>query len=66
VKSTTGIYVYYSDHGLPAVDGQGLYILPLQADRELVEDTATPVRKINAALRFCQATLRHDLHGCSL
>jgi hypothetical protein len=66
VKSTTDVYVYYSDHGLPAVDGQGLYILPLQADRELVEDTATPVRKINAALRFCQATLRHDLHGCSL
>jgi len=55
VKSTTDVYVYYSGHGLPAPDGQGLYILPLRADRDLIEDTAIPFSKINAALQLAKA-----------
>jgi len=54
VKSTTDVYVYYSGHGLPAPDGQGLYILPLRADRDLIEDTAIPVAKVNAALQIAK------------
>jgi len=54
VKSTTDVYVYYSGHGLPSPDGQGLYILPLRADRDLIEDTAIPVAKVNAALQIAK------------
>jgi uncharacterized caspase-like protein len=48
------VYVYYSGHGLPAADGQGFYILPQRADRDLVEDTAIPISKINAALQLAK------------
>lgn len=51
VKSTTDVYVYYSGHGLPAADGQSLYILPQRADRDLIEDTAIQLSKINTALQ---------------
>lgn len=54
VKSTTDIYVYYSGHGLPAQDGQGLYLLPPRADREVIDDTAIPFSKINAALQLAK------------
>jgi len=54
VKSTTDVYVYYSGHGLPAPDVQGLYILPIRADRDLIEDTAIPVAKVNAALQIAK------------
>ena len=54
VRSTTDVYVYYSGHGLPTADGQGFYILPQRADRDLVEDTAIPISKINAALQLAK------------
>jgi hypothetical protein len=54
VKSTTDVYVYYSGHGLPSTDGQSLYILPQRADRDLIEDTAIPFSKINAALQLAK------------
>jgi hypothetical protein len=54
VKSTTDVYVYYSGHGLPTQDGQGLYILPPRADREVIDDTAIPFSKINAALQLAK------------
>jgi uncharacterized caspase-like protein len=51
VKSTTDVYVYYSGHGLPSADGQTLYLLPQQADRDLIEDTAVAQSRINAAIQ---------------
>lgn len=51
VKATTDVYVYYSGHGLPATDGQSLYLLPQLADRDLIEETAIAQSKINAAIQ---------------
>ncbi len=51
VKSTTDVYVYYSGHGFPASDAQGLYLLPQLADRDLIEETAISQNKINAAIQ---------------
>jgi hypothetical protein len=51
-KSSTDIYVYYSGHGLPTPDGNGLYMLPLRADREVIDDTAIPFSKINDLIVF--------------
>lgn len=51
VKSTTDVYVFYSGHGLPASDGQSLYLLPQRADRDLIDETAISQNKINAALQ---------------
>ncbi len=51
VKSTTDVYVYYSGHGLPSADGQTHYLLPQQADRDLIEDTAVAQSRINAAIQ---------------
>ena len=51
VKATTDVYIYYSGHGLPAADGQSLYLLPQLADRDLIEETAIAQSKINAAIQ---------------
>ena len=51
VQSTTDVYVFYSGHGLPTADGQGLYLIPPRAARDLIDDTAIPFGKINAALQ---------------
>jgi hypothetical protein len=51
VKATTDVYVYYSGHGLPANDGQSLYLLPQLADRDLIEETAIAQNKINAVIK---------------
>ena len=51
VRSTTDVYVFYSGHGLPTADGQGLYLIPPRAARDLIDDTAIPFSKINTALQ---------------
>jgi len=51
VKSTTDVYVFYSGHGLPTQDGQGLYLLPLRADRDFISRTAIQFQEINADLQ---------------
>lgn len=51
VRSTTEVYVYYSGHGLPTADGQSLYLIPPRAAKDLIDDTAIPFSKINAALQ---------------
>ena len=51
VKSTTDVYVYYSGHGLPTQDGQGLYILPPRTDRDFISRTAIQFQEINADLQ---------------
>lgn len=51
VKSTTDIYVFYSGHGLPTQDGQGLYLLPPRADRDFISRTAIQFQEINTDLQ---------------
>jgi len=51
VKPTTDIYVFYSGHGLPTADGQGLYLIPPRAAKDVIDDTAIPFSKINAAIQ---------------
>jgi hypothetical protein len=51
VRSTTDVYVYYSGHGLPTADGQGLYVLPQRADRDFIDKTAITQAEINAAIQ---------------
>jgi hypothetical protein len=50
VSSTTDVYVYYSGHGLPTADGQGLYVLPQRADKDFIDKTAITQAEINAAI----------------
>ena len=54
VRATTDVYVYYSGHGLPAADGQGLYLLPLGAHRDLIEKTAISQQEINGYLQMAK------------
>jgi hypothetical protein len=51
VRSTTDVYVYYSGHGLPTADGQGLYVLPQRADRDFIDKTAITQAEINVAIQ---------------
>lgn len=51
VRPTTDVYVYYSGHGLPAEDGQGLYLLPQRAHKDLIEKTAISQREINGFIQ---------------
>lgn len=51
VRATTDVYVYYSGHGLPTADGQGLYVLPQRADRDFIDKTAITQAEINAAIQ---------------
>lgn len=50
-KSTTDVYVFYSGHGLPTADGQGLYLLPPRTDRDFMSRTAIQFQEINADLQ---------------
>jgi uncharacterized caspase-like protein len=51
VRSSTDVYVYYSGHGLPTADGQGLYLLPQRADRDIIDKKAITQAEINAAIQ---------------
>jgi hypothetical protein len=51
VRSNTEVYVFYSGHGLPTADGQGLYVLPQRADRDFIDKTAITQAEINAAIQ---------------
>ncbi len=51
VKSSTDVYVFYSGHGLPDQNGQGLYILPHRADRDLISRTAIQLQEISADIQ---------------
>ncbi|MEN9341971.1 MAG: hypothetical protein RIQ54_227, partial [Candidatus Parcubacteria bacterium] len=51
VKPTTDVYVYYSGHGLPTQDGQGLYLLPLRADRDFISRTSIQFQEINTDIQ---------------
>ena len=51
VRSTTDVHVFYSGHGLPTADGQGLYVLPQRADRDFIDKTAITQAEINSAIQ---------------
>jgi hypothetical protein len=51
VRASTDVYVFYSGHGLPTADGQGLYVLPQRADRDFIDKTAITQAEINAAIQ---------------
>jgi hypothetical protein len=51
VASTTDVYVFYSGHGLPTQDGQGLYLLPPRADRDFISRTSIEFQEINADIQ---------------
>jgi hypothetical protein len=51
VRPTTDVYVFYSGHGLPTADGQGLYLLPQRADRDFIDKTAITQSEINVAIQ---------------
>jgi hypothetical protein len=54
VRASTDVYVYYSGHGLPTADGQGLYVLPQRADRDFMDKTAITQAEINAAIQVAK------------
>ena len=54
VRASTDVYVYYSGHGLPTADGQGLYVLPQRADRDFIDKTAITQAEINAAIQVAK------------
>ena len=51
VHSNTDVFVYYSGHGLPTADGQGIYVLPQRADKDFIDKTAITQQEINAAIQ---------------
>lgn len=51
VRAGTDVYVYYSGHGLPTADGQGLYLLPQRAHRDFIDKTAITQAEINTAIQ---------------
>ena len=51
VRNSTEVYVFYSGHGLPTEDAQGLYLLPQRADRDFIDKTAINQNEINAAIQ---------------
>jgi hypothetical protein len=53
-KGKTEVFVFYSGHGLPSVDGKSLYFLPHGVDQDLLDETAIDQRKIIAAIQSTQ------------
>jgi hypothetical protein len=45
-KKTTDVYVFYSGHGLPSEDGDSLYFLPHEVERDLLDRTAINQREV--------------------
>ena len=50
-KGKTDVYVFYSGHGLPSQDGNSLYFLPHEADRDLLDRTAITQSEIVEAVQ---------------
>lgn len=50
-RGSTDIYVFYSGHGLPSEDGQSLFLLPYEANRDLLERTAISQKEIVDAIQ---------------
>ena len=50
-RGSTDVYVFYSGHGLPSEDGESLFFLPHEADRDLLERTAISQQEIVDAIQ---------------
>ena len=50
-SNATDVYVFYSGHGLPSEDGQSLYFLPHEVNRDLIDRTAIGQREIVEAIQ---------------
>jgi hypothetical protein len=50
-KGKTDVYVFYSGHGLPSQDGNSLYFLPYEANRDLLDRTAIAQSEVVEALQ---------------
>lgn len=45
-KGQTDVYIFYSGHGLPSQDGNTLYFLPHEVDKDFLERTALTYQEI--------------------
>jgi uncharacterized caspase-like protein len=50
-KNNTDVYVFYSGHGLPSEDGDSLYFLPHEVERDLLERTAITQKEVVQAIQ---------------
>ena len=50
-RGSTDVYVFYSGHGLPSEDGRSLFLLPHEANRDLLERTAISQNELVAAIQ---------------
>ena len=53
-KNKTEVYVFFSGHGYPGLDGQGLYFLPHGVDKDYMDRTAVKQKEVIAALQAVQ------------
>lgn len=51
IKGKTDVYLYFSGHGLASSDGKKLYLLPYDADGELLTETGLEIGKITNSLK---------------
>ena len=54
-KGKTDVYVFYSGHGYPSLDGKGLYFLPFNVDSKILDRTSVKQIEVVAALQRAQA-----------
>ncbi len=50
-KNNTNLYIFYSGHGLPTLDGQNLMLLPVHSDRDFLNETGVSQSRINAEIQ---------------
>jgi hypothetical protein len=64
-KGRTDVYVFYSGHGLPSEDGNSLYFLPHEANRDLLDRTAIAQKElVDAIQRSSPKTVTMFIDSC--
>ena len=64
-KGKTDVYVFYSGHGLPSEDGNSLYFLPHEANRDLLDRTAIAQKElVDAIQRSSPKTVTMFIDSC--
>jgi hypothetical protein len=53
-RGATDVYVFYSGHGLPSDDGKTLFLLPYNADRDLIDKTGISQQEVVAMISAAQ------------
>jgi hypothetical protein len=53
-RGATDVYVFYSGHGLPSDDGKTLFLLPHNADRDLIDKTGISQQEVVAMISAAQ------------